>query len=349
MTGPEIAAAVARAGVELRPRIVDLNVLRLEIATNIADFAAYSAFTRFAPEGTGSDYRLTCVDLDSDPRAEAILAPLADDTFRAARFRTGFYLTSYFGPPAHLITRGREFFAAGRQLERTVWTYFVKHILTIFSADTSTLHLKAAGFADPSGSATLLFGRGGAGKTVFLASACQAGMSFLTNTHVILDGHRASGIPSAIRVRDDASFGELIRAGGLAPHLEQGEFQANPTTLFAHSVDEATVRNLCVVDYRPDRPAGIHPIDPERCYDFLEQFAFAVSAYGLKDDLLAFCGGDFDRYTEIYAAMKERLRVLVTQCLLWRVNVDMLDPTARREVLDTLTAGARAGAARMES
>lgn len=331
---------LTRAGVRLRTRVVDLNVLRIALRSNVEGFAGYDYFTRFADTGE-VDYQVDCVELDRVELDrveldERQLDLLVDRSFRADRFRSGFYLTYYFGEPAYLISAGNRFVVFGRHLERTVWPYFVKHLLTIFAADHGQLHLKAAGFADGAGRATLLSGRGGAGKTVFLAAACAAGAMFLTNTHVLLRGALASGVPAAMRVRQDACFAHLIQQGGFAGHLAAGEFRADPAALFGGHTDRATVRNLCVVDHRADRPFGIRPLDAERTFDFLEQFAFPVSAYGLKDDLLAHCGGDLDRYTDVYAGMKQQLRALVERSARWHVNMDMLDPAMRAEVLAAL-------------
>lgn len=338
---PDLDEILAVADVPLTTRIVDLNVLRIGLRTNVPDFAGYTYFTRFADahdtDADEVDFWLDCVDLDRSPLDEQALRNIADQTFRGKRFRSGFYLTSYFGAPAYLVSRGNRFAVFGRGLERTVWPYFVKHILTAYGADRRMLHLKAAGFTDPAGRGTLLFGRGGAGKTVFLASACEAGMSFLTNTHVLLRDNQAFGIPSSMRVRDDALFGPLIRKGGLESHLEADEFVADPARIFSRTADTCTVANLCVVDHRKDLPYGVTRLDDGDAYDFLEQFAFAVSAYGLKDDLLAHYGGDFHQYVRAYARMKAHLRTLVGSTRTFHINMDMLDPGMREEVLALLS------------
>lgn len=337
---PDLDSALAEAAVEFTTRIVDLNLLRVGLRSNLPDFAGFDFFTRFreaGDPGDSVDFWVDCIDLDRSPVAEATLRALADDTFRAKRFRSGFYLTSYFGSPAWLVTRGNRFAVFGRGLERTVWPYFVKHILTAYAADHGLLHLKAAGVTDAAGRVSLLFGRGGAGKTVLLSRACAEGMRFLSNTHVLVKEGTAYGIPSAMRVREDAFFGPLIRRQGLAAHLEEGEFMADPAQLFGSAEDSGHVTNLCVVDFRPDRPFGIRPLDDEDAYDFLEQFSFAVSAYGLKDDLLAHHAGDFAPYVDSYRRMKQSLRELVTTSRAFHINMDMEDKVMREAVLVELS------------
>ncbi|GHE29913.1 hypothetical protein GCM10017673_35870 [Streptosporangium violaceochromogenes] len=319
---------------------VDLNRFQLRISSNLDDFSGYSYFTRFIPDGEagpGPAYRLFCVDLDRDDVDMGALLPLVDRTYRAERFRSGFYLAHHFGPPAYLVTRGNTIHVFGRQLERTVWPYFVKHLLTIFGVDHDMLHLKAAAFEQPGAGATLLFGRGSAGKTVFLTRACLAGAGFLANTHVLTRGDVVYGVASAMRVRRDRCFADLIESGRLPPHLEEGEFRLDPAAVFdGGSGLEARVRNLCVIDFQGDRRPRFTTLDTETFLGFIEQFALAIPTYGLKDDVLAHVGMDFDRFMAVYNAMKERMRRLVETSHRYYINVNMFDPETRDFVMDVL-------------
>jgi hypothetical protein len=318
-------------------RIVDLNLFRLRLSSNVADFKGFDFFTDFAEgaEEAPADYELTCVDLDEDPVETDLVARLRDRTFRGDRFANGFYLTHHWGPPAYLVTRGNHIRVFGRQLERTVWPYFVKHLLTIYAADHDVLHLKASGF-EHRGHATLLFGRGGGGKTVFTTQACRAGAAFLANTHVLLDERTAYGVGSTMRVRDDACFGELIAGGSLDRHLERGEYVVDPRMLFDRVTRRADVRNLCVVDYDPRTAPELTEVPAAAFSTFLEMFSLPIGTYGLKDDLLAHVGGDFGRFVAAYDSMRRRLDDLVRGSRLYRVNVDMLDPAQRDHVMAEL-------------
>jgi hypothetical protein len=321
-------------------RIVDLNRLTIRISTNLEDFGAYAYFSRTAAPGTTPDYEITCIDLDRDPADPAELAALADRTLRAKRFRVGYYLSHIFGDPAHLITEGNHAYVFGRRLERTVWPYFVKHVLTTHALDHGYLHLKAGGIV-LDGGATLLIGRNGGGKTVFLTQACQAGAQFLTNTHTLVRERMAYAVPSAIRVRADASSAALIASGRLAGHLEGGgEYVATPEQLFGRGpVDGAPVRNVVIVNYDPAARQGFDQVSPELAETFLDQFAFAVTTYGLKDDVLTHFGGDIERFAAGVRAMRGSLTELVRSARCFRANVDMLDDGIRHLVLKELAAG----------
>ncbi len=318
-------------------RVIDLNLIKIRLATNLDDFPAYAYFSRFLPDGEAVDYEIYCIDVSRDDVDIALITALTDNTFRAKRFRQGSYLLHYFGDPAYLITRGRRMYVFGRSLERTVWPYFVKHLLTIFSADHGFLHLKAAAFEQPQAGVTLLCGRNGGGKTVFLAQACLNGARFLANTHVLIKHGTVHGVPSSMRVRPDECFGELITERRLTAHLEGGDYIAGAETLFGHqAVSQAALRNLVIVDYNPKRPPGLDMITAQTAEVFLDQFAWAVTTYGLKDDLLAYYDYDLDRYARILHSMREQLRRMARSARCYRANVDMLDAEQRTMVLKTL-------------
>ncbi|WP_031089080.1 FomB family phosphonate monophosphate kinase [Streptomyces sp. NRRL WC-3549] len=325
-------------------KLVDLNRLSVRISSNLEHFDAYAYFSRFLPESAQSppaDYEIHCVDLDRDTfRVEDLLAR-SDRTLRAKRFRSGYYLNHIFGDPAHLITEGHRLYVFGRRLERTVWPYFVKRILTEFSVDHGYLHLKAGGFTFDEGGATLLVGPNGGGKTVFLTQACLDGARFLTNTHVLVRDGEAFAVPSAVRVRRAPHLADLIDSHRLTPHLESGDYVAAPELLFPGTpADSGRIRNIVITDHDPDGHRGFERISAGQAELFLDQFASAVTNYGLKDDLLAHHGGDFEKFTDTLRTMKRQLSELVADARCYRANVDMLDPSVRAEVLSELAEAA---------
>ncbi len=317
-------------------RVVDLNLVKLRVSTNLEQFAAFEHFARFAPPEAEADYHLHCTDLDRDAMDEASLARAADRTQRAQRFCKGYYRGPYFGPPAYLVTRGREFRVYGRSLQKLVWPYFVKHVLTVHAADLDAVHLKAAGFA-LEGRATLLVGLGGGGKTVFLAQACLHGARFLANTHVIVDEGIAHGVPSSMRIRNDDCFGPLIRLRGLQRHLDQDEYVVSPDALWAQeSLRSAPVGNIVVVDFKAQGSRAMRRISSVECLSFLDQFALGVTTYGLKDDLFLHFGGDLQAYAAHYAGMKQQLAQLCDTARCYHATLDMMQADERDAALREL-------------
>lgn len=327
-------------------RQVDLNLLSVRITSNLEEFDGYAYFSRDAPAGREPDHEIVCVDLERDHFDPADLDRLRDRTLRATRFRSGYYLNHIFGEPAYLFTDGRRSVVLGRRLERTIWPYFVKRLLTEFAVDHGYLHLKAAGFTLDDGSATLLAGPNGGGKTVFLTQACLNGARFLTNTHMLVRDGEAHAVPSAVRVRPSPQFAELIARRALTPHLESGDFVAAPELLFPGAPrDRGRVRTVVVTDYSPDRPRAFERISAEQAGLFLGLFSDGVVNYGLKDDLLAHHRGDLDAFTASLAAMRRQLADLVGSARCYRANVDMLDASVRAEVLAELSSAGRPAAA----
>jgi hypothetical protein len=321
--------------------VVDLGVTSVLVRANVEEFSGLRYFSRMrAPGESGAEapYELTCVDLDHPHSLdEEFVWAHADRSFRGKRFRGGFYLTYHFGAPAALISRGSRHYVVGRKLDRIIWGWYVKYILTVNSLREGTLHLKAACFSRD-GEGTLLIGRGGGGKTVLLTQFCQDGAAFVTNTHVVVDRQGvARGVPTTLRVREDPCFGGLIRSGQLRAHLDDDEFIADPSALFPLSVPGARVRNICVVDYSPGA-ARVEALDTDSAYDLFEQFGFPINTYGMKDDVLEHFGGDIHGFAAGYAGMKGQLREMVEGASCFYVSCDMMNPEARARLREALRA-----------
>lgn len=304
---------------------------------------ALSYFTQTSPWSPGDappDATVLAVPAEAAGEAARLAWRWRDRTFRGDRFASGFYLTHHWGQPAALVTRGSTSLVVGGDFDRIMWPYFTKHLLTVLAMDRGWLHVKAAAF-ELDGGVTLLTGRGSGGKTVFLAQACQEGARFVSNTHVLLDGDTVHGVPSVMRVRRDPCFAPLVDAGGLAPHLESGEYRCDPRALFPQpAAATGTVTSVCVVDYRDAAPARVRRLDAGAAYDYLELFAFPVVTYGLKDDVLAWHGGVLEPFVAAVADAKRRLRDLVERHGVWHVQADMLDEPTRRDVLARVSAAA---------
>jgi len=337
-TDGAIGQLLANCKMGLLAKTIDLNVTKFSLQTNVPNFSAYSFFTSVEDgiETDANKYGLTCIDVNRAGLSDEQLIRLRDRSFRASKFLTGFYLNTYFGDPAYLMTRASHTYIFGTTFDSIVWPFYVKRLLTLHSLEHGLLHLKAGGVTTSEGVGTLFFGRSGAGKTVMLTGLCQAGMSFLSNTHVVLDGSVAHGIPSTMRIRMDPVFSDLIRRKRLSKHLDENEYNAAPELLFQNMRSSATIRNLVIVDYSPSRKSEIRSIPTDRFLNFVEQFSLPINAYGLKDDVMEHLEGDLDKFASAYREMKNDLIKLVSGARLFHMNMDVTDPTALREVLEAL-------------
>lgn len=343
---PRWARQATEEGVEYVPdvpirssRTLDLNVFRARLSCNTTDSPAYSYFARFLPDDCAVDYEFICVDLDQDEVDTELLGRMADRTIRGKRFRSGYFRGAYFGTPAYLLTRNRKWYVFGRELEKVVWPYLVKQALNIFAVENGYLHLKAGAFAHPDGSATLLVGMAGSGKSTFLVRACQAGARFVSNTHSLVRNGVVHGVPSCLRVRNDECFGPLIRQRRLQGHLVRGEYLASPDMLFAGDTPRsAPVRTIVLVNYQADRPERFHRVSSEQAASYLEQFALGLTVYDLRNDLLEYLDRDLDRYTAAYRKMTEAVALLCRKTRCYVANVHMQDASVYRSVLAELGA-----------
>jgi hypothetical protein len=276
-------------------------------------------------ENAPAHYIVNCCNLSLDGLGSIQSLPqLRDKNYRGGRFAGGYYLTDHFGAPAYLMTRGRELWIFAQRFEPILWPYVVKFLLTMYAVDQGMLHLKAAGIA-LGHSGTLLVGRGGSGKTVLLARLCQNGARFLTNTHALIRDRTLFALPTAMRVRNDALFGEAIASGRLPAGFKSGEYLADPLMdLKWPSVGCVPLKNICLVDFKDPEQDVVREIDSDTLFSYMEQFSLALNIYGLREDLFDHLDGDVHKFSAGLIAMKEQLRGLISQCRTFYVSCDVM-------------------------
>jgi hypothetical protein len=325
----------------LTDETIRLGPVNFRLTSNVTPFPALEYFSDVARSpfnGETPEFELWCVSLDGVGLNSEYLREHVDRTYRAARFMEGYYVTDHFGPPLYLVTRGQRYYVFGDHFEQVVWPYFVKYFLTLHSLENSALHVKAATLAIGS-SGTLVLGRSGAGKTVFLLQLCQSGAQFVTNTHALIKDGRVSGVASAMRVRPGEWFSNLAGAVGTTPSLKSGELNIDPyQVLDVYIGDSVGIRNLCIVDFRGAGCCTIDTISEQAAYDYAEQFVLAINAYRLEEDLLDLYGNDYLRFAQVYGEMKAQLRALIRRCRRYYISCDMFEKTCRDEVFALLSA-----------
>lgn len=320
---------------------IEFGPVLFRLVSNVPAFPAlqhFSARSRNALHNEEPQFELWCVSLEGSAIEREVLLEHVDRTYRGNSFLHGYYATDHFGPPVYLVTRGQRYYVFGERLELVVWPYFVKYFLMLHSLRDASLHLKAAALAIGR-AGTLILGRGGAGKTVFLTQLCRRGARFVTNTHTLVKHGYATGVASAMRIRPDSWLAGLATDGlGSSPAIRPGEVLIDPDKIFdADSGDSIEVRNLCIVDFRG---AGCHTIErlsEREAYDYSEQFSLAINVYRLEEDLLDFYGGDYRRFAHAYGEMKSQLNDLVRRSRRYYISCDMLDQNYQNEILDLLS------------
>jgi hypothetical protein len=319
-------------------RVVRLAELRVCLASNAPLDECLKFFSAAAIEdGPACDYRIVAVDSRAAPGWTAgELARFADRTYTGGRFSRGYYITDNFGAPVTIVTRGNTFHLFGTSLERVIWPFFVKYLLTVHAAEHDALHIKAAAF-DLQGAGTLLIGNGGTGKTIMLAELCgRAGASFVSNTHCVLHGTSATGVLSTMRVRRDLYFASIIDGNRLPPAITTGEYILDPVNYFRRVASSIEVRNLCVVDYSRDGSFRLQEMNKRHVYNYMNQFSLANNAYSLKNQLLDYCAGDLASFSELCQVMNDRLEHIVAASRTLFVSCNILDDEHRRQLVAAL-------------
>jgi hypothetical protein len=265
----------------------------------------------------------------------------SDTTFRAKRFASGFYLTNHYGPPATKITadeRGKIHIVMGRDVYKTFWSYYVKYILTHFSAMHGQLHLKAGALVDQAGSVTLIVGKGSGGKSVLLNKLSKLGFTVLANTHVLVSDSEVWGVRSSVRVRADDAFRPIIEKHNLPPYpMEPGEYMCPPELAFAgaSSSGRGRLKRILVTHYG-DGKSGLASLDSQVGLTALKNLAYPLHTYGMKDDYLAFLGDDLWRFDSLYQNELDMLGALVQRYELLYCNLKDAEPGTFDRLLSKL-------------
>lgn len=304
----------------------------MRLVSSLADFrgaAFFSARSRLARDAA-VDHELWCID---DPALrDELSATSSTGGYRRDCFASGYYATDHFGAPIVLHRFGNRHYVVGEELERVVWPFFVKYFVFARSIADSTLFLKGAAVAFGE-RGVLIAGRGGGGKTTFVAQLCGAGARYVTNSHAVLDGLRLTGVASMIRVRPGS--GAWPKDAPAA--LRKGEILVDPYTHYVGATDQPVdVHQLCIVDRRPGRDDGIVRLAPSHAIGFLQRFALGLEVYRLEEDLMELCDHDVVRFSKVAAELDARLRHLAKSVPCHLVRTDMLDPDRRSTVMSAL-------------
>jgi hypothetical protein len=308
--------------------VIQLGPLRIEIRSNESHFVGLQYLPRLTCTGdVDIDYVLTFCNLAVDapwPMPDVLQA--SNTGYRSSRFASGYYITDHFGPPAYITNHGSHYWLFAVDFEPIFWPYLVKFLLTIHSIRCSTLHLKAAGFA-LGGAGTLLVGRGGSGKTVLLAQMCRRGAYLLSNTHTLVSRDAIIAVRSSMRVRNDAVFSGIIGSRALPTGIKSGEYLVDPVEhLGWQHCASASLRNICLVEFRAAHQGDIRALDRNILFDYMEQFSVALNVYGLKEDILEYLGEDIDEFSRQMRRTREALHRLIEHSNCHYVTCDVTNP-----------------------
>lgn len=320
--------------------IVRLGPIEFRLVSDVSEFPTLQYFSKTARKPYQDEqtaFELWCISLKKNSLDQEYILAHVDRTYRGNSFLDGYYVTDHFGPSVYLVTQGRRFFVFGEQLERVVWPYFVKYFLMLHTIQDESLHLKGAACVVGAAS-TLLLGRGGTGKTVFLTQLCQHGAGFVTNSHAIIKESRITGVASSIRIRPGPWFSNLIDIVEQKPALKAGEYIIDPYDVFdIHTYDSVEIKNLCVIDFQQPGRHIIKKLSEQDAYNYAEQFSLAINVYRLEEDLLDLYKGDYRQFSQVYHKMKSQLGQLIQRSNCYYISSDLLEQTYRDEIFDLLS------------
>lgn len=312
---------------------VSLGNTSLRVVSDASAFGGRRFFAQraFLANNAPVDYEVWCIeDRNGAVRRLASGYP-PDASHRARAFAAGYYATDHFGEPVLLHRLGRRFYMVGVGLERPLWTFLVKALIFYTSLEKRQLFLKAAA-VELGGGGVLIAGRGGGGKTTLVQTLCRYGARFVTNSHAIVGDCKVIGVPTNMRVRE---LDPGLEQG--YPALSAGERLVDPFEHYPSTDGEPlALQRLLIVDHIPRREEGVRRLEPEHALSFLDQFALGVNVYGLEEEMMEHCGGDFVHFGREASALRSRLQCLTEQLPCFLIRTDARDTRKHGLLLEIL-------------
>lgn len=291
----------------------DLEIATIKIhSTKEIDFKMVRTIDKYNPS-------LPIIDLILWSENDCIIANF--HKYREKIMQTGYYVGHHFGKPVFMnFLSDSKILLRCENPEKIIWCYVIKIVLTSVAHKRRMLHIKGSSF-EYKGKAFLVLGRGGSGKTELLREMCKEGARLMGNTHVIIDGWKAIGVKSNIRIREFNSERYLNIDMQKEMPLYDGW---------------ADIGALLWVQYRSDGKNLIDKLNSHVLYHNMRWFSEAVGNWELKEDIADSVESDpvlFARYMEELDNLVKQLSI--TQSAYY-LNLDVRSYEGKRKVIDLL-------------
>lgn len=273
---------------------------------------------------TNIDFEVFCFycDFESEVFRKNIKNSTQNKRVRQKDFLKGYYITNHFGNPVNILYLKQKIILYGKSFEKIIWSYVVKYILLV--NDTKRLLVKTAAF-EYQGKATLIVGRGNAGKTVLLKEMCkEKRISYITNSNGVLSQTGIIGVGSNVRVRKKRMEKEMEE---LIDPNDWGEVNCDK---------EYPIKNIWIINYQSNQKKGIREITNEECMILLEEFFLGVNVYNLEEDLLDYYSNDIIVFVEYFKRAKTILKEIIENSNKYFLSVDILKDEQRKEIMRLL-------------
>ena len=292
---------------------VDLGVLILDISSDIVLYNGMIDFRKGKPRE--EERKNVKVYVYSMEKYE--MFPFGTETYREKMMQKGYYIGHHFGEPVKIKVMGiKEIHLCAKDYNRIFWSFIIKYILTIYCMENGKLHIKA-GIVEKNNKAILLVGRGGSGKTELLRRLCKNGFKYCANTHAIIDGRKARGICTNIRVRE-----------------QKDEYYLKPSEISKMGIcsEWLQVDKILWIQYRTDEVVNIKDIKTNVMYENMRQFSEAIVNWELHEDIYDFYGSNLTLLANKLHENDLKLLTLINVTKNYFVNLDLY----RSSSFDTL-------------
>jgi energy-coupling factor transporter ATP-binding protein EcfA2 len=270
----------------------------------IVDFVGGLDMGKVVCSGRYSQSLSPCIDFDVHL---GLISEEISESYRSRMFRRGQYLGHHVGIPGEVactadLLQIRLLTCAVDAYRKVFWNYALKILLTIRAIQAGALHLKCVTVANSQSQGALLVGRGGSGKSTLACKLARVGLHTLGNTHAIISAARAWALPTWVRERD-------------------GETDRYSTMPMPPVSNDCELRAIVIVNHNANGDCFVDRCAVSQVLGFLRQFACAIGAYDLKEDI-ADVAGDFNSASGALASANASLDLLVASVPVYFLSVD---------------------------
>ncbi|WP_052088051.1 hypothetical protein [Paenibacillus wynnii] len=261
-----------------------------------------------------------------------------EEDWRAGVMRKGYYTAQYFGPPVIMIRQYRTIYLFGKNLDKIVWRYCIKMLLTTLSYEKNMLHLKASAF-QCGNSGYLLVSPGSQGKTTLLHQMMEHGAKFLTNTHVLIDKNLvAEGIHSNLRFRNIPADTRFEFKNANVGQISKGEFNIDPFRLYLSDNIAASMKINAIIITQKNTDGKLECVkcEPETAFDVIQFFGAPIQTYNLKQDIFEYCDRNYMLFSAMVKQIEENIKDLLKSVPCYLLSVDVFEEKNSRKLYELL-------------
>ncbi|WNQ09659.1 hypothetical protein MJA45_18765 [Paenibacillus aurantius] len=322
-----------------KTHFIALGDFVVEILTNRSEdvFGEYFSVAQYLEKDSVNrvDYSIYAMEMPSIP---VEIFEFVGQDWRSGVMKKGYYVTQYFGKPVAMIHYDQTAYLFGENLDKIVWRYHIKMILTVLGYQNNQLHLKAS-TVECNGHGYLFVSPGGQGKTTIIHQLMELGAKFNCNTHVIVDSKLfATGIKSNMRFRGIPKDSIFSFEKAIVGNIEKNETNVDPYLLYEprNMLNNTKIDAIILNRKNSDGKFKLSECDRKTASTILLQFAAPIPTYNLKHDFYDHVECDYDAFSDIVNWTEDYIKEIVGKLPCFIMDVDVYEKRVCDQLFQTL-------------